>query len=509
MIMKKIISLCIPIMLTSLLIVLVAFTKCWHFVSFPEVFLWFTAIIIMEIFAVISLNIFVKNMDKATILVVILFIFIAYFAEMQGQLNKGLKYITPHIGRSIVSLPLHILMFSMLVLIILKNKYCSKKLLSAINVFLLCFLIIVMAGWYIGKVPYGVVTTNKYELNNAKENNLMETVKNGSIRIKPDIYYIVLDSYTSNISLKKYWNYDNSGFYTFLRANGFYVNENSKSDYSHTLYSTYSALNMEPPPQQLLGGHAQACMATAKGIQESQAIKRLKEYGYEIANFSFLKVLDAEPYYNISGWFGYFYSMKESLMDKSIISYYNNIIMPNINRNVGGTNLEPVTVKSLKIINEEIKKNIESPFFIYAHVMLPHKPFSFTSKGELKLRKDSNTATDEDYLEQLIYTTCIISNTLCDIIKKANKDTIIIIQGDHGYRFLKSKIEGKDIEGYTILNAVRLPCAEKDWFWEGMRPVDTFRLIFNKYFGANYSYLSKPPSNTKTNELAEERDGQK
>jgi hypothetical protein len=52
------------------------------------------------------------------------------------------------------------------------------------------------------------------------------------------------------------------------------------------------------------------------------------------------------------------------------------------------------------------------------------------------------------------------------------------------------------------LNAIYLPNSDPAWFWEGMRPVDTFRLIFNKYFGANYPYLSKPGNADITNRAA-------
>lgn len=39
----------------------------------------------------------------------------------------------------------------------------------------------------------------------------------------PDIYYILMDSYTSAESLRSYWNYDNSEFINFLTSHGFQV----------------------------------------------------------------------------------------------------------------------------------------------------------------------------------------------------------------------------------------------------------------------------------------------
>ena len=41
----------------------------------------------------------------------------------------------------------------------------------------------------------------------------------------------------------------------------------------------------------------------------------------------------------------------------------------------------------------------------------------------------------------------------------------------------------------TTLNAYHLPGAKKDWFYDGITPVNSFRLVFNHYFGTHYSYL--------------------
>ena len=40
----------------------------------------------------------------------------------------------------------------------------------------------------------------------------------------------------------------------------------------------------------------------------------------------------------------------------------------------------------------------------------------------------------------------------------------------------------------NILNAIRLPGIEEKPY-DGITPVNTFRLIFNSYFGGNYEYL--------------------
>ena len=61
----------------------------------------------------------------------------------------------------------------------------------------------------------------------------------------PDIYYIILDEYPNNESLKKNYGFDNTEFLTFLENSGFYVVNNSFSNYPTTIQSLSSSLNME------------------------------------------------------------------------------------------------------------------------------------------------------------------------------------------------------------------------------------------------------------------------
>ena len=47
----------------------------------------------------------------------------------------------------------------------------------------------------------------------------------------PDIYYIILDGYVRDDVLKDLFAYDNSGLIEYLRGRGFFVAEQSRSNY--------------------------------------------------------------------------------------------------------------------------------------------------------------------------------------------------------------------------------------------------------------------------------------
>ena len=61
----------------------------------------------------------------------------------------------------------------------------------------------------------------------------------------PDIYYIILDSYSRADMLQTYYGYDNSAFIAQLEALGFYVPPCAQSNYALTALSLSSTLNMD------------------------------------------------------------------------------------------------------------------------------------------------------------------------------------------------------------------------------------------------------------------------
>ncbi len=64
-----------------------------------------------------------------------------------------------------------------------------------------------------------------------------------SIELIPDIYYIILDGYTRQDTLREFYNYDNQSFIHNLEELGFYVPSCSQSNYAQTLLSLPSSLN--------------------------------------------------------------------------------------------------------------------------------------------------------------------------------------------------------------------------------------------------------------------------
>jgi hypothetical protein len=72
---------------------------------------------------------------------------------------------------------------------------------------------------------------------------------------------------------------------------------------------------------------------------------------------------------------------------------------------------------------------------------------------------------------------------ISQIIEKSDTPPVIIIQGDHG-----SVIESPK-RRMSILNAYYLPKEGDTQLFESISPVNTFRVIFNTYFGGKLPLL--------------------
>ena len=113
----------------------------------------------------------------------------------------------------------------------------------------------------------------------------IETISPHHVESKshPDVYYIILDAYTSSNSLNKFLNYDNYEFVSYLTDKGFTVNHNSYSNYPSSLPSITSTFNMmylnsltdgQIGPQEL--------HISEKMISDGPVMQNFKSAGYDI-----------------------------------------------------------------------------------------------------------------------------------------------------------------------------------------------------------------------------------
>jgi hypothetical protein len=105
----------------------------------------------------------------------------------------------------------------------------------------------------------------------------------------------------------------------------------------------------------------------------------------------------------------------------------------------------------------------------------------FGPNGEALEREPSY---DKGYPDQIAYLNKRLIPMIDSILKNSPVPPVIIIQGDHGAR--------QNVGEYGrlgILNAYYAPDGGEQRLYKSISPVNTFRVLFNTYFGQNYELL--------------------
>jgi hypothetical protein len=138
---------------------------------------------------------------------------------------------------------------------------------------------------------------------------------------------------------------------------------------------------------------------------------------------------------------------------------------------------------------------------VIAHINSPHPPYLFDENGEeiseavLELAGES-FSDRENYLKQLKFVNKKVTDTLKKIIERSENEPVIILQSDHGpasilghpYKWTRPHSEEGIIERMSILYAYYGSEGE-NLFGEEATPVNTFRMVFDKYFETEYGAL--------------------
>ena len=147
----------------------------------------------------------------------------------------------------------------------------------------------------------------------------------------------------------------------------------------------------------------------------------------------------------------------------------------------------------------------DEQLFVHGHVLAPHQPFVFDSLGNAiepdhyyTIWKPVEDGRDpvrykEEYISQMKFVNTKILQLVDKILANENRESIIIIQGDHGpgSELTNTKsIEGNNFkERLTILNAYYFPDKDYNSLYDSISPVNSFRVIFNKYFETDFPLL--------------------
>jgi hypothetical protein len=131
--------------------------------------------------------------------------------------------------------------------------------------------------------------------------------------------------------------------------------------------------------------------------------------------------------------------------------------------------------------------DVEGPKFVFVHIIAPHPPYVFgPTGGPVEPAEVGTTKTQEGashYRDQAIYISSRMTEIVPTIIENASTPPIIVIQGDHG-----PTVASSPRARMSNLSAYYLPGIDTP-IHSTITPVNTFRVIFNSYFGQNLELL--------------------
>ena len=339
-----------------------------------------------------------------------------------------------------------------------------------------------------------------------EENILPETGTEVALdcSISPDIYWIVLDGYGRADVLKEIYGVDASPFLASLKRKGFYIADQSHSNYMQTVYSIPSALNLsylEPMPANLSG-----YKYFPELISNNRLMALLRQCGYRMAAFEtgffFTNYPDADIFLS----FGTDLNEFEGLL---LAGTPLDLLLEKLDLEPQERSYEAHRARVHYSFDKLAElPGLSGPKFVFAHIISPHPPFVFDAQGRPVQPGRSYSIGDGDdyrgswteyrkgYAAQVQYVNQLLDKTVSEIISRSSAPPVIVIQGDHGPgAFLEWESPDRSClwERTSILNAYYLPNGGSQDLYPTISPVNSFRIVLNTYFGTNLELL---PSET-------------
>jgi hypothetical protein len=433
-----------------------------------------------------------RNIHKAA-LIVSLFLALLYSTAYIFNLTGWLGVDSPYLGWILLVL-IWVLFYPFLLYLIARTSKVLRYPTIILNVGMVVMLLI------------SVVRVGTYEFQRiGSGGNLSDSHTDIQLDVlqydtPPDIYYIVLERYANVGTLADVYDFDNSDFLNQLRAEGFYVANESFANYVRTSESLASSMNMEYIDY--MDETSSDLLPLNEKLEDNALQRLLKAAGYE--------------FINVGSWWG---PLRENKYADVNINYcartdmFSEYIL---------TSTMPYTVcAELGIIDdltmrqwkrtgyefEELARIPEeykgTPTFTFAHFMISHTPYVFDSDGSYQPPEEASKKSNRDnYVHALTTTNEMVIELVEELKSTSDVPPIIILQADEGpypERYLASDrtfrwAQATDLEvkeKMGILNAYYLPRAEysNPRLYPSISPVNSFRLVFDLYFGTNLGKL--------------------
>jgi hypothetical protein len=326
---------------------------------------------------------------------------------------------------------------------------------------------------------------------------------------RPDVFFIILDRYAGEDTLDEIYAFDNRPFFGELEDRGFLVARDAWANYFKTALSVVSTLSLEhldPTEYNYATPHSFGPIHAA--LQNRLAVPAtLKTLGYE--------------YVHIGNW----WEPSSVNVDADVILGYSQF--SEFSTVLAATTMlivfappdaspdeDPETIEYPELARRHVLYGFDAieqnahrpgPTYLFAHLTIPHSPYVFNPDGSMPTEAQKAERNDEEeYVAQLEYANARVLEVIDEILDVApgEPEPIIILAADEGpwppgfwadqedFQWLEASDEDIGWK-YRILQAFHMPGIDlrAEGFTSRTSPVNTFRILFNAYFGADLDLL--------------------
>ncbi len=308
-----------------------------------------------------------------------------------------------------------------------------------------------------------------------------------------DIWWIILDRYGSDRSLRTLYDITDNDFGPWLESKGFRLLPDAHANYVRTSLSLASTLHMTHLDglAQRVGADSEDYLPVYAWLKDHPVGRFLKEQGYRFTQLgSWFPPTRSSDIADVMLRPGESRDFGTLVRDASVLSLLR--ASRSQDRDKGrAVAAARYQWDQLARLCREVDRN-----FVFAHVLLPHPPYVFRADGTPAKQPTS-------YAEQLRYTNDRIRDLVtCLQDRPADQQPIIVIQGDEGPYPPRY---GHDQMGFDwaqatpselavkfgILDAMYLPGLPQDVAPPpaDLSSVNTFRYLLSSYFGADLPML--------------------
>lgn len=434
--------------------------------------------LILTLVVYLAVRLVVRGWDKASIITTLLVLVFFNFGHLYDLL-KPVTLLNIDIGRLRYLLPLVLIITAGLIFLV----QARGRNLRGWNGYLTLFSIslVVLAA---GQLAWLTIASGG-KIDGARQAETLPAHSGAEFTgVKRDVYFIILDKYTRDDYLLKDYGLDISNFIGQLEGLGFYVAKCSQSNYPGTALSIASALNYEYLDELApdVIENNRSWVNFKPYIDHSRARQFFTDLGYKFVTaetgYEWVEITDADIIIKRERvGAGLELTSFETLFLKStLLRPLMGIELPvNFTEIVS---FEKSHYDRILFTLDQAKNipDIPGQKFSYLHLVVPHEPYVFTPDGAYKTDQDG----DFGYHDNIRFINNQMAAVLEEIIQTSEIPPVIILQADHGN-------QGED--AYAIFNAYYLPDGGADQLYPTITPVNSFRLILDRYFNTNLGLL--------------------